>query len=314
MDLKSYIPKLSLNDNQKMSINDFEKKFLKKYVDVDCINCGSQKYMNIYNDDRYGLVSYTNICIDCGLLLQSPRLKDTDLELFYKNDFYRKIYMNNKSIEEYYNEKINLHNKSFDLFFDTLDISFEKIADIGCGTGRETHYFLNKGKDIIGLEPSHELVNLANRDGYNHIKQGFVKDLKHEVDLVIMNNVFEHLDKPDKDLIHLKKYTKYLYIQVPGNIIRMQSIQNAHNYYFSINTLTKLMSKHGFKKIKAYYFSGQIYSLFINSDEKFINFKYSKNVEIIRVLTSYYLQYFLYFLRMIKKYFKFKFKNFNTNL
>ena len=42
---------------------------------------------------------------------------------------------------------------------------------------------------------------------------------------------------------------KYLFIEVPGIVQSMASIQNAHNYYFTPNTLNSMLTKSGFKRI-----------------------------------------------------------------
>ena len=55
-----------------------------------------------------------------------------------------------------------------------------------------------------------------------------------------LSHVFEHLTNLDdavKKLSNISK--KYLFVEVPGHVAELQSIQNAHNYYFSLNTANR---------------------------------------------------------------------------
>ena len=74
-----------------------------------------------------------------------------------------------KSILEYYNSKAK------DFVSDTVAVAFTEIQDIfleyipvggkildfGCGSGRDTRYFISKGYDVDAIDGSEELCKIA---------------------------------------------------------------------------------------------------------------------------------------------------------
>ena len=98
-----------------------------------------------------------------------------------------------------------------------------------------------------------------------------VKNLD-EYDLVIIIQVFEHLLNPIDALKKLRKHIKkYLFIEVPGSITKLQSMHMAHIFYFSLNTLSHIVTKCGFKRIYIDYKWGHVndmvYALFEKTDK-----------------------------------------------
>ena len=75
---------------------------------------------------------------------------------------------------------------------------------------------------------------------------------------------------------------------MPGCINKIPSIQNAHNVYFSLNTLNFILNKCGFKKIYFDYCRSTefIFALFEKSDKK-EKFEYDFSQEVNRVLKIY---------------------------
>ena len=87
---------------------------------------------------------------------------------------------------EYYN------NKADDFFESTIDVNmqdlydrFEKhlmpqghVLDAGCGSGRDTKYFLDKGYVVDAFDASEELVKLASDYTGIEVKKMFFQDLK----------------------------------------------------------------------------------------------------------------------------------------
>ena len=140
----------------------------------------------------------------------------------------------------------------------------------------------------MGYEPSEFLSNFSKTKGINIIN-GFINDIKGEYDLVIMRHVFEHLLNPVHELKKLRKHIKkYLFIEVPGCVNSIPSIQNAHNYYFSLNTLNYILNKCGFKKIYFDYCKSNefIFALYEKSD-KIEEFRYNCSNEVKRILKIY---------------------------
>ena len=108
--------------------------------------------------------------------------------------------------------------------------------------------------------------------------------------MIILKHVFEHLYDPLKDLEKICSHiNKYLFIEVPGNFRRIASIQNAHNFYFTENTLHKIVTKAGFNIISTEHCKETefIFALYEKSKERNINFEYSYSNELKKIKKIY---------------------------
>ena len=86
---------------------------------------------------------------------------------------------------DYYNAKAK------DFVSDTLDVAFTEIQDIfleyipnggtvldfGCGSGRDTKYFLSKGYDVVATDGSEELCKIASEYAGVQVKQMLFEEL-----------------------------------------------------------------------------------------------------------------------------------------
>jgi SAM-dependent methyltransferase len=246
-------------------------------------------------------------------------------EYFYNSDLYRLIYdgigknfgkeliLKNSlnEMREYkpsLPKKPNFRNYYPNLYFDFINYhikDFETVLDIGCGKGKKLIDFNFLDKKTYGIEPSNTYHEVHNELGLNS-KIGFIKDVADKYDLVILTHVFEHLTELKKQVNHLYNITnKYVFIEVPGHIKKLQSIQNAHNYYFSLNTLNYFFLNNKFKLVEIDYARDNefIYALYEKTDQK-SNIMFNKTLElrIVKNITrKYFFKYiFIKILKFIK--------------
>ncbi len=269
---KKYIHTVDLSESLKKKINIFNNNKEIKYCNIKCEVCTAEDFEVLFNEDRYGIKQRTVFCKKCGFVYSNPRMEKNSLKIFYNSDLYRLLYTENaKDKNDLYNlarEKLADHNppkvsqvnfKKYNknLYFNFICNyikDFETVLDIGCGTGTKLVDFESINKKVYGIEPSNEF-NKAHLDHGLKSKVGFIEDIKNEkYDLVILSHVFEHLTNLKSTMKQISDITnKYLFIEVPGHFKKMQSIQNAHNYYFSINTLNFFVLNSHFKLIKIDY-------------------------------------------------------------
>jgi SAM-dependent methyltransferase len=146
------------------------------------------------------------------------------------------------------------------------------IADLGCGSGYLLWRFMNAGyHQLYGLDPGRESANRA-RDLFSlkGVQQGLLRDVGsllplHELDLVCLAGVLEHLWTPREDMQHLisglRKNTLIM-IEVPG-LERFDSegdepygeFSIEHIQYFSRATLSSFMRSVGTKPLFVDYLS-----------------------------------------------------------
>lgn len=67
----------------------------------------------------------------------------------------------NKNAKEYFNTTVNGDmSKAYELFLDKLEKG-SKILDFGCGSGRDSKYFLDNGYLVDAIDGSYELCKMA---------------------------------------------------------------------------------------------------------------------------------------------------------
>ena len=240
---------------QKKFVNDFNKNSKLQFQKINnCEICKSNNIKLLFANDRYGINQKTSICDDCGFIFSNPRMTEHSAQFFYNSDTYRYIYASEQNEETLFQntlqelknykptfpKKPNFQKYYEQLYFDFIndEISdFESVIDIGCGRGKKIIDFNFIGKTTKGIEPSKTFHKVHTALGLN-CDIGFIKDIKEKYDLVLLSHVFEHLTNLHEIVDVLSNITKkYLFIEVPGHITKFPSIQNAHNYYFSFNTL-----------------------------------------------------------------------------
>ena len=67
----------------------------------------------------------------------------------------------NQNAEEYFDKTVNV---SMQELYDQFEVYLkpgDKILDLGCGSGRDSKYFLSKGYDVISVDGSKAMYNLA---------------------------------------------------------------------------------------------------------------------------------------------------------
>ncbi len=254
---KEYLHLVNLTSFQKDQVKKFKNDPNIEYKKINsCEICKSSKFSTLFINDRYGINQKTCVCDECGFMFLNPRMKDKSIQYFYHSDLYRLIYSGDTvcSEEKLFSEtlsqikeykpsapkKPNFNTHNGNLYFDFIlnEITeFETVLDVGCGKGRKLIDFNSIGKKAYGIEPSKTYHKVHAELGLNS-KIGFINDIKEKYDLVTLSHVFEHLTDLKNNVEALHNITKkYLFIEVPGHIKKLQSIQNAHNYYFSLNTL-----------------------------------------------------------------------------
>ena len=180
-----------------------------------CDNFIFKKLFNLH-DDRYGEPNLYSIkeCKECGHYCTFPRIKNERLSNLY-GTFYPRKNIDLKSIvqeaqKESYkfsrfvrwlkgtNNQGQFYAKKDDLFL-----------DIGCGSGVSLIEAENLGAKAFGLEADPNVKKIGKNLNLNifqgNLEESPFKDTKF--DLIVMNQVIEHIPEPD---ILLKRLTNKL--------------------------------------------------------------------------------------------------------
>ena len=199
-----------------------------------------------------------------------------ELKHYYQKEYYQS---NQGNYHQNYSQKeiIHINNKIHQKHLIVKDIvcnfKFKSILDIGCGEGYTLKYYNDLNWGVLGLDFSSSGLINHNPNLIKKFVQGDIKDYlkkiqcKKQFDIVIMNNVLEHLTDPHEILQLLDKLThddSVLIIEVPNDfsiiqekVFQMNKIQETfwvkipdHIQYFNKEGLLALCYENGWSSKK----------------------------------------------------------------
>lgn len=206
-------------------------------------------------------------CPGCGLRWLSPRpTREAYIDL-YSDDHY----FGEGDVVERYTELARQRTSYFRERIARIEcmLSGRKLAilDVGAATGEFVHEALERGHAAHGIEFSEDARHTA-LDRYGiELGDHSLEDeaVAAHYDVIHMNHVFEHLPDPKASLAACRRLLKpdgLLVIEVPQQIyndlerlkkmlgVRKPPAFNAyslhHTYFYTPNTLTRLLSTNGF--------------------------------------------------------------------
>lgn len=171
-------------------------------------------------------------------------------------------------IAEDYAKKFDPIESDDDLIFPNLFLSHlepdAKIVDLGCGTGFSAGYFTKNGMNVIGVDLSKNMINIAQRN-YPGI-HFFIEDvrnfsLNNQVDAVWAGYSLFHFEQEhfEATIDKIKTYLKpggifgLVMQEGKGEIERDEPFLPGKKIYLHLYTeieLTEILQKHGFKVIE----------------------------------------------------------------
>lgn len=237
--------------------------------DVECNICGSERYEVLYKSEnpaqkesKYlitevfpGIPHEILSCIECGLIYARHIRSREELDSFYIN----------MSDEEYKNEEKGRRISARKILNKLKKLKKKgRILDIGCATGFLLDEAKVAGWEAHGVELSRWCVDYArDRLGMDifcgSLKKAGFKD--SFFDAVVLKDVIEHLSDPKETLLEIRRILK------PDGIVcistpdidslmskmlkaRWWGINQAHLFYFTKKTLSKLLVSAGFSPLK----------------------------------------------------------------
>lgn len=236
---------------------------------MKCILCSGVDFRQIYADGKLAVSQ----CVTCGLVRQENGVAAVSTQ----DNAY-------STIEQYYQTR-GLANHERDIKFDlarvnvTTDIQQElqnrlqpgqQILDVGCGQGEFAYSLSTLKFAVSGVEPDPQLASYVETHlGIPCLASMYKRDsfAENSFDAITFIQVVEHLENPLDTLstahMHLRP-GGLLVVDVPGfhnprilfyrltgwkKPVRRDFIP-PHIYYYSADTLTKLVEKVNFRVVK----------------------------------------------------------------
>ena len=233
-------------------------------INIDkCLLCGSDRSMLLY-DNGVALDSSPNtevlnrICLNCGLVFQSPRPDFNELKEYYGN--YMQNTQNQSLVSPWFEEFICSISRMRLEYIRPFINDGDSILDVGCSFGAMLKILKDEsGLDLslTGVNPEDALAEFG-REKYDlNIITGMFEEQKfspESFDLIILDNVIEHFDDPSESVsklrVLLKKQGRIFIvtnnIDTPhGNL--WQNFFPDHTVTYSQKTLKAQMESQGFR-------------------------------------------------------------------
>ena len=183
---------------------------------------------------------------------------------------------------DYHNYVVNLHNirsKNFGMVLNQLDRvtgnGALSILDVGCASGAFMSLAKERGYHVTGIEPNEAMFLAASERGLKVIHDYFPTQtaLTEKFDVIIFNDVFEHIPDINLTLEHCRSHLKpegMLILNLPnsaGLVFRIAKVlakfrvlgpwdrlwqvmfHTPHLHYFDFGSLNKLLKQHRFESI-----------------------------------------------------------------
>lgn len=232
---------------------------------VNCNLCSSSEYTVVGTKGRHNIPVRNVVCHNCGLVYVNPMPSKDELKSFYEIE-YRKIYSgSNYPNNEFLNIAQYDAKERYD-FAEKYISEGSQVLEIGCGTGHFLNMIRsNKRAKVWGVEPG-PFGEYGRKIFHLEISDKFIDDLQYPekcFDIIVLWHVIEHMKNPFKVLETLRKYLKpegLLLLELPnlrrycsevrGNGIDTNFFQNAHLFSFTVNTISLMLRKNGFKIIE----------------------------------------------------------------
>jgi 2-polyprenyl-3-methyl-5-hydroxy-6-metoxy-1,4-benzoquinol methylase len=213
--------------------------------------------------DKFGAYGTIRQCLDCGLLYTSPRVKASGL---------LEEYAQNKDEEYFAQSEARSMNAYLSLALIRRHAQSGSLLDVGSAAG----FFLNAARvsfDVTGVEPSIWGRKYCDEHLKIKIAASTLDEAKFpdgNFDVVTLLDVIEHVSDPGAVLRECARVTKaggLIYLVTPdceslsAKILggRWWGLRPAHIFYFSRETLTRLLEKNGYEVVEAKSF-GRIFT------------------------------------------------------
>ncbi len=293
---------------------DYRMLFKKNCVLKSCL-CGNKKNKLLFELDRYNLLTSVVLCLSCGLVYANKILSLDELKKFYTSDSYRFFYnvlntrkddlINDKFIDDQlFDEESKLEPSSI-IKKKYSGSSNEVILEFGSGYAQISRSIPIKGK-LVCVDYSEKAISYLKKKGIEAYIGGIdvLDKLNYKYDLIILSHVAEHFYDFKNELSHIIKYLKKdgkIYIEVPNldSKYNLDQFQNAHNYYFTKNTLLHYTSQ---MDLKSEYVDEKVNGIHLGvifSKYKNQSFVYDQKSEIKKIII--YNKNFLTLGNFIKK-------------
>ncbi len=256
---------------------------MKKFEHIRCPLCQADNFTKLYVSEQYGDSSLgkmqitIGMCNECAFIYQNPQLTQEALAIHYQKNSSGDIYKETGKGTEYINR---IEEKREFISEAIKKRNIENIGDIGGGAGvlLSSLDMPSKTKKYL-IEPS-AAIN-KNKDSDIIKIQEYIENLSSDFsshfDLLILDNVLEHLKAPAtilKKACSLLRKEGYVFVEVPNSLSPHETVAEFFSYehinHFTHETLDAILCNAGFYPVKISdgFSGGTIMALYQKQDKE----------------------------------------------
>tara|TARA_Y100000590_G_C15735469_1_gene1018370 strand:+ start:3399 stop:4334 length:936 start_codon:yes stop_codon:yes gene_type:complete len=253
---------------------------IKDYLEeINCPNCKENSYKVIKSSDYSRIKNSADLlkiyrssaddtlfdqmvkCKSCNFQYLNPRVKSKIIEDSYETNIDETHLSQDRC-------RIKTFKKSINKIMKILNINYFKnynFLDIGSASGAFLKSIKDFGFKEKGYEPSKWMVEYGKKNYDVNLNQGSIEEVEEneKYDFISFWDVLEHVTDLDETLNKVKKVSKtntILILNVPNIdsiVCKLMGFNwpfylNVHLYYFSDNTIKKILRKYNFELIDSF--------------------------------------------------------------
>ena len=189
------------------------------------------------------------LCRGCGLVFQSPRMTEEDLQAYYEND-YRAAHAD----ADIFDRELAVQQQRAEHLGELVPRTgrIDSHLDIGCSSGALLGSVQARLGDVRSVGVELDPVFRSHAVERGHEVYATLDEAMQQIDrfdLVTMSHVLEHIYDPLEYLRRLRREVVgeagYLLLEVP-NVFGHDSFENAHAFAFSPSVLRRLLEAGAF--------------------------------------------------------------------
>lgn len=158
-----------------------------------------------------------------------------------------------KDVAEYVNESFFKNKKQ------------KSVLDIGSNDGTQLKHYKNLGYDVLGVESSDYISEIANESGIPTVHKFFnletMNEINRKFDVINASGVFFHLEELHSVCDGIKLgladdgvfVVQFLYMKNIIENLAFDQIYHEHLLYYTLQTIETLLNKHGLTMFDAYH-------------------------------------------------------------
>lgn len=232
---------------------------MKTIEKVYCPICNSNSLTLLVHRCQYSLYK----CKSCGLTFKNIENLSYEIVQKLQDNVYTESYLITRLQQRRWIKKMNRDR------LNTLCkwVKRGDLLEIGCGTGEFLHLAREFGFNVVGVDASQMLVEIAFKKKEIDVRCGRIEDLEFSMshfDVICIFHLIEHIEAPKAFLAHLRgllKQNGILFIITPNVKSFTNKIfgwkhpnytQKDHLYFYSRDTLKYILINQGFEVVSIF--------------------------------------------------------------